>query len=96
MKAKKQCFIVAYDISLAKRRSLVVKLLEPCGHRVNRSVFECMLSDAQLMKLKHELWKAMNPSTDSIAIYPLCLNCFCKATYLPKYEETAKVVNLFA
>ena len=48
------------------------------------------------MKLKHELWKAMNPSPDSIAIYPLCLNCFCKATYLPKYEETAKVVNLFA
>ena len=55
-----------------------------------------MLSDAQLMKLKRELWKAMNPSTDSIAIYPLCLNCFCKATYLPKYEETTKVVNLFA
>ena len=55
-----------------------------------------MLSDAQLMKLKHELWEAMNPTTDSIAIYPLCLNCFCKATYLPKYEETAKVVNLFA
>ena len=96
MRAKKQCFIVAYDISLAQRRNLVVKLLEPCGRRVNRSVFECMLSDAQLIKLKYELWNAMNPSTDSIAIYPLCLNCFCKATYLPKSEEKAKVVNLFA
>lgn len=53
-----------------------------------------MLSDAQLIGLKRELGMTINPTTDSIAIYPLCLNCFCKALYLPKNKEMAKVVNL--
>ena len=95
MRAKKNCFIVAYDISLARRRNRIVKLLEPCGRRVNKSVYECMLTDAQYLKLIQNLWASMNPSEDSIVIYPICLSCFCKAIYLPRRKETAKVVNMF-
>ncbi len=95
MRTKKTCVIVAYDISKANRRNRIVKLLDICGHRVNRSVYECMLSDAQLIMLKQSLLRIINPSEDSIVMYPICLSCFCKAEYLPRRTHVAKVVNLF-
>ena len=94
MRTKKNCVIVAYDISKANRRNRIVKLLDACGHKVNRSVYECMLSDAQLLMLKHSLLRTIDPTEDSIVIYPICLNCFCKAEYLPMQTHVAKIVNL--
>ena len=95
MRTKKTCIIVAYDISKANRRNRIVKLLDACGHRVNRSVYECMLSETQLIMLKHSLLRTIEPTEDSIVIYPICLNCFCKTEYLPRQTHAAKIVNLF-
>ncbi len=57
----KHFYVVAYDIADDRRRSKVVKVLEAIGHRVNFSVFECMLTDIQYrnyccpLKLKRAL-----------------------------------------
>ena len=51
-------YIFAYDISLNTERNKVDKVLKEYGFRVQKSVFECMLSEAdrdKLIKRLHEL-----------------------------------------
>jgi len=51
----KRYIVIAYDIEKDRKRREVVKLLQPWGRRVNKSVFECFLSDTELKKLKTKL-----------------------------------------
>ncbi len=51
-------YVFAYDISLNTERNRVDKVLKEYGFRVQKSVFECMLSEAdrdKLIKRLHEL-----------------------------------------
>ena len=43
-------YIFAYDISLNTERNKVDKVLKEYGFRVQKSVFECMLSEADVQK----------------------------------------------
>ncbi len=40
-------YLISYDIPIDKRRLAIARMLEGSGQRVQRSVFECDLSDAQ-------------------------------------------------
>ena len=62
--------ILVYDVK--ERR--VVKALKKCREYLNwvqNSVFEGEISDANLVKLKHELKKILNEKEDSVIIYNL-------------------------
>ncbi len=48
-------YIFAYDISLTRERNKVDKVLKEYGFRVQKSVFECMLSEADRDKLIQKL-----------------------------------------
>ena len=74
------------------RRSRLVKIIEKFGVRVNYSVFECMLTDIQLRKLREKLDKLMLPSEDSIIYYPLCLDCYSKIIYSPTRYIKPRIV----
>ena len=68
--------LVTYDVATetkagAKRLRRVAKACEGYGQRVQYSVFECTLSDAQLERLKHRLQTIMEPKEDSLRIYRL-------------------------
>lgn len=68
--------LVAYDVSTetaAGRRRLrqVAKICEGHGQRVQKSVFECTLSEAGLEQLKHRLQHTIDPREDSLRIYRL-------------------------
>lgn len=54
-----------------KRLRRVAKLCEAHGQRVQKSVFECILTAAQLEELKHRLRKAIEEKEDSLRIYRL-------------------------
>ena len=82
---KKQLYIVAYDISNDKRRRKIVTCLEKHGIRINKSVFECMLTKAQLDTVVDELEMISIVKSDSIAIYPICAECYAKTRYIPKH-----------
>lgn len=84
MRAKRIFCLVAYDISLAKRRNKLVKLLEPYGSRINRSVYECMFTDAQFRRIQKQ-----------VAIYPICVSCYARSVYIPAIKNDFKVVGLF-
>jgi len=68
--------LVTYDVSTSdaagqRRLRRVAKICEGFGQRVQNSVFECTLNDAQLEQLLHRLEKAIDTEQDSLRIYRL-------------------------
>ena len=68
--------LVTYDVSTSdaageRRLRRVAKICEGFGQRVQNSVFECTLNDAQLEQLVHRLEKAIDTDQDSLRIYRL-------------------------
>jgi CRISPR-associated protein Cas2 len=87
MKTKKQFVVVAYDIQNTKNRAKISKLLEQYGMRINLSVFEIMVTAKQLSEIQKKLNETINPKTDTIAIYPICLKCYCKINRMPNWTK---------
>jgi CRISPR-associated protein Cas2 len=68
--------LVAYDVSTETpegrvRLRRVAQLCEAFGQRVQKSVFECALNEAQLEQLIHRLVRTIEPREDSLRIYRL-------------------------
>lgn len=68
--------LVTYDVNTevaAGRRRLrrVAKVCEAYGQRVQKSVFECVLSAVQLQELRYKLVEEIDESQDSLRIYRL-------------------------
>lgn len=86
--------VVAYDISDDRRRNHVVKILEKAGVRINYSVFECMLTDAQYEKLRNDILCELNLKEDTVAYYPICVDCYTKIVYQPASHRTYEKVSV--
>jgi CRISPR-associated protein Cas2 len=68
--------LVTYDVGTdtAAGRRRLRKVAEACmayGQRVQKSVFECSLTDMQLDLLKHRLMACVDEAVDSLRIYQL-------------------------
>jgi CRISPR-associated protein Cas2 len=68
--------LVAYDVSTetVEGRRRLRKVADAClayGQRVQKSVFECSLSEMQLEALKHRLLGCIREEEDSLRIYRL-------------------------
>lgn len=66
--------VVAYDVNTetpqGKRRlRRVAAVCLAYGQRVQKSVFECVISEKELVKLRARLLKEMDASRDSVRIY---------------------------
>lgn len=72
---KKQFYVIAYDVCDAKNRKTVSDLLREWGGRVNYSVFECEIPGRPFSLLKKKIQTLINPQTDIVLYYPICLNC---------------------
>lgn len=96
MRKHKECYVVAYDVALSKSRLAVAKVLKKYGHRVNKSVFECMVTSAGIYKMKQEILEIIDLKKDSVIFYQLCLNCFTRAEYYPPKKEDVKIVKIIA
>jgi len=68
-------WVVSYDIADDARRRRIAEILEGYGQRVQWSVFECSLEDAQLEALRAPLREELDGAVDSLRCYPLCLWC---------------------
>lgn len=71
--------LITYDVDTTtkageKRLRRVAKECVNYGQRVQNSVFECLLTEAQLVNLKSILSTIINDTTDSIRIYHLGSN----------------------
>jgi CRISPR-associated protein Cas2 len=68
--------LVTYDVSTEtasgrKRLRRVARLCEAHGQRVQKSVFECILDQAQLETLLHKLAGEINETEDTLRVYRL-------------------------
>lgn len=68
--------LITYDVNVtspsgAKRLRNVARACQNYGHRVQNSVFECLVSESQLLLLKEQLNAIIEKSNDSIRIYNL-------------------------
>ncbi len=69
------CYIIAYDIPDDKRRTRIHKILLGFGAWTQYSLFECFLSQKELLILQTKLNKHIIASKDSVRFYALCANC---------------------
>lgn len=83
-------YVVAYDISDDRRRTRVHKVLSGFGKWTQYSLFECHLTQKQLLQLEARLERHLKPEEDSIRFYYICEKCVVKARTVggpPPQEE---------
>ncbi|MGB9673408.1 MAG: CRISPR-associated endonuclease Cas2 [Anaerolineales bacterium] len=68
-------YLLTYDIADPKRLVKVAKVMESIGERVQDSVFEAYLNEAELERLLKKVNKIMELEEDSLRIYLLCAAC---------------------
>ncbi len=75
---KKEFLLIVYDISNDRRRTKVHDLLLDYGTPVQYSVFECLLDEKQIKKMKKALRRIIRPRADNLRYYTLCAACLKK------------------
>lgn len=68
--------LITYDINVTsrngqKRLRRVAKICVNHGQRVQNSVFECKVTEAELLKIKKQLIDVIDQETDSLRFYRL-------------------------
>jgi CRISPR-associated protein Cas2 len=64
-------YLICYDITSDRRRNKVAHLFEGYGLRVQKSVFECVLTDTQLEMVNRKLEQYLNKQEDQVRFYPM-------------------------
>ncbi|MEW6097555.1 MAG: CRISPR-associated endonuclease Cas2 [bacterium] len=70
--------VISYDVLDDKRWLKISKILESYGKRVQFSVFECNLTQSQLIKLQERIKKVVVTKEDSVRFYELCEKCLTR------------------
>lgn len=71
----KQFVVVAYDIPSDRRRGRLHNTLLDYGTPVQYSVFECLLEEKELERMKRSVRRIIRPRLDHVRYYYLCAAC---------------------
>lgn len=74
--------IISYDIIKQNKRNKIVRVLREYGKRVQKSVFECDVSEKDRLDIFSRLSKIMRDKKeekDSIRFYKVCDKCLSQA-----------------
>lgn len=68
--------LITYDVNItseegARRLRKVARVCQDYGHRVQNSVFECVVTEAQLVLLKNKIKGIIDNGLDSVRFYNL-------------------------
>ena len=88
-------YLICYDITCDRRRLKISKLLEAYGIRVQKSVFETVLTPTQYQTLETKINNLLNPKEDQLRFYPLTQPCRAKVKILgltPDYKIDDEVL----
>jgi CRISPR-associated protein Cas2 len=67
--------VIVYDIPDNKRRERLRKSLLRFGNPVQKSVFECDLTERQIEKMERTVRALLSLPEDNVRYYKLCRNC---------------------
>ena len=85
-------YVIAYDIPGDRRRAKVHKALCGFGVWTQYSLFECHLTDKQLVALRGKLDKLLKPEEDSVRFYHICAACLGKTETVGSEKPAEKRV----
>ena len=90
--------LVTYDIATAdaegrKRLTRVAKMMEGFGMRVQNSVFECDIDNAQFEKLRMKAETVLDSTKDSVIFYRMGACCSGKTLRLGVSPEPFTVAS---
>jgi CRISPR-associated protein Cas2 len=71
MSDKSYFTVIAYDVSDNRRRRALVRVLESFGERVQESIFEAWLTDAERKRMEYLARACLKKSEDRLAVYVL-------------------------
>ena len=74
----KQFWVIAYDISVDKRRTRLHNALLDFGTPVQYSVFECWVTPDELKRMRARVNKIIRPNKDHVRYYYLCAACVAR------------------
>lgn len=83
----KTLWLVCYDISDHRKRSIVHKRLRDLGQPLQYSVFACVLNQTMQRQLRTELAAVIEPG-DSIRWYSQCAWCRDRMIVLGRAKQT--------
>ena len=72
---EKHFVVVAYDIPDDRRRTKLHDLLLDYGTPVQYSLFECLLGEKEIERMKRRVSKVIKPRLDQVRYYHLCAVC---------------------
>ena len=86
-KTKTMYVLITYDVNTStkegqRRLRHVAKCCKNYGQRVQNSVFECLITEAQLVQIRHILTSIIDDKHDSIRIYRLGKNYNTKIEHI--------------
>ncbi len=70
--------LVSYDVPDDRRRTKLANALKDFGERVQYSVFEFLLDEAQINRLHGRIESLVDTAEDSVRIYRFCSDCGAK------------------
>jgi CRISPR-associated protein Cas2 len=70
-----QFVLIVYDISSDRRRTKLHDKLLDFGTPVQYSVFECLLDEEGLERMKEAVMRVIRPRVDRVRFYYLCARC---------------------
>ncbi len=76
--AERQFVLVAYDISNDRRRTKLHDALLDFGTPVQYSMFECLLDEKGLARMKKAVQRVIRPRSDQVRFYYLCAACVAR------------------
>jgi len=83
--------VVCYDVIDDRRRAKLHELLLGYGNPVQKSVFECQLSPAQIQTLQSRAKRYVRGHGESLRFYQLCRQCqartWAEGTRLTEAED---------
>ncbi len=93
-KTKRTLYVIAYDIANDRRRTKIHKTLSGFGEWTQFSLFECHLSEKEMLRLRERLDKLIKPEHDNVRFYPLCTACMAKVDTVgsPKPAEKEVII----
>ncbi|MHC1588001.1 MAG: CRISPR-associated endonuclease Cas2 [Candidatus Syntropharchaeia archaeon] len=67
--------MVSYDIIDDRKRAKLAEVVLDYGKRVQKSVFECHVSEREFLEMKERIEKIIDMEVDSVRYYFLCQRC---------------------
>lgn len=82
--------VVTYDIPNDRRRTRLHNALKDFGTPVQYSVFECLVNDEELKRMKRVVSRLIKPRLDSVRYYFLCHACQARIETTAAGKEVAR------